>query len=322
MKKFVFVAVVVLLAAMLCPSFGAPSDWQEYEVLEHGFSVALPSKPQARTVPIQSPDWTLRVYEAFGPQDKTTKFSVFVSSPERKGIYEEESMDVFLSGHIASMVQTAENGKLISSKRIVFRGQPAMEYEFSHRVEGVGYLARGVTFMIDGGHIRLSMWSPVGDSESRARYERFKASFQLRPIAFRPASAPFKSQRGVSFFPPLGWVSMSVVDSALIAKYSNLTRSMQVAFADNPAYTCDKFQAEAQAFGRTTKVSRIVLGNRSFLKLVGFEDVPKYNVRLTTVQYCLNSHRGAIVLGGSEEEAMFWRWSGVLEGAAETLQVR
>ena len=89
--------------------------------------------------------------------------------------------------------------------------------------------------------------------------------------------------------------------------------------ADNPAYTCDNFRTELQTSGRVREASQVMLADRPFAKLVSFEDVQKYNVRLTTVQYCLNSRRGAVVLGGSEEEAMFWRWAEVLEGAAATL---
>jgi hypothetical protein len=302
-------------------SVGAPSDWQEYAVREHGFSVALPSKPQNRPIAVSSQEGPLRVYEAFGPERNLTKFSVFVSTPENRGIYESASMDAFLGAHIASMVQAAQRGKLVSSRRITFRGQPALEYEFNHQVNSLSYVGRGITFMVDGGHIRVSMWHPASDPEANAEYERFKGSFQLTPIAFRPANAPFRSERGIAFFPPEGWVQKPVQNGAQIAKFSNLTRSLQVLVADNPAYTCDNFRTELQASGRVKEASHVMLAERSFAKVVSFEDVPKYNMRLTTVQYCVNSRRGAVVLGGSEEEAMFWRWSEVLEGAAATLRV-
>jgi hypothetical protein len=315
-------AAVVVFSTLPRISFCAPSDWQEYAVREHGFSVALPSKPQTRLIPVPSQDGPLRVYEAFEPQRKLTKFSVFVSTPEQRGIYEAASMDAFLGAHIASMVQAAEHGKLVSSRRITFRGQHALEYEFNHQIESVPYVGRGITFMVDGGYIRLSMWHPASDPEAMAEYERFKGSFELKPIAFRPANVPFRSERGVTFSPPSGWVQKPVQNAVQIAKYSNLTRSLLVLFADNPAYTCDNFRADLQASGRVKEASQVVLAKRPFLKLVSFEDVPKYNVRLTTVQYCLNSHGGAVVIGGSEEEAMFWRWSEVLEGAAATLHVQ
>jgi hypothetical protein len=313
---------IVVLVALPRTSMSAPADWQEYEVREHGFSVALPSKPQTRLVPVPSQDGSLRVYEATEPKRKFTKFSVFVSTPEQRGIYEAESMDAFLGAHIASMVQAAKHGKLVRSRRITFRGQPALEYEFNHKVESVPYVGRGITFMVDGGYMRLSMLHPASDLESKAGYERFKGSFQLRPIEFHPATVPFRNERGITFLPPSGWIQKPVRNAAQIAMYGNLTRSLQVLFADNSAYTCDNYRAELQASGHVKESSQVVLAKRPFSKMVSLEDVPKYNVRLTTVHYCLNSPRGAAVLVGSEEEAMFWRWSEVLEGAAATLHVQ
>lgn len=321
MRTFLLAAVVVL-AVLPHTSFSAQSDWQEYEVREHGFSVALPSKPTTKLIPVPSEDEFLHVYEAFEPQRKLTRFSISVNTPEQRGIYDAESIDAFLEAHIATMVQAVERGKLMSSRRITFRGQPALEYEVSHYVESVPYVNRGITLMVDGGHIHLSMRHPTNDPAAKAGYKRFKDSFQLKPIAFRPANVPFRSERGVIFSPPLGWVRRPVQSAVEIAKYRNLTRSLQVLFADNPAYTCDNLRAELQESGRLKEASQVVLAKRPFSKLVSFEDVPKYNVRLTIVQYCLNSRRGAVVLGGSEEETMFWRWSEVLEGAAATLFVQ
>jgi len=40
-----------------------------------------------------------------------------------------------------------------------------------------------------------------------------------------------------------------------------------------------------------------------------FEDVPKYQVRLTNAHYCMDSRLGAVVLSGAEEESMFSRWA-------------
>lgn len=320
MRAFLSTVVTALALAPLSMAH-AQGSWQEYAVPEYGFSVALPSAPQSRPVPVPSSDGSLRVYEALDPNRKLSKFSVFVGMPEHRGIFETASMDAFLSGHIASMVRTAENGKLISSQRIPFRGQPALEYEFKHDVAGVPYVARGVTFMVDGGHMRISMWHPVEDSNSKAAYERFASSFQLKPIAFRPANPPFQ-ERGVKFSPPTGWIKRPVQNAVQIARYGNLTRSLQVLLAENPAYTCDTLRGELQATGRLKEVSQVSLAGRPFAKFVSFEDVPKYNVRLTTAQYCFNSRRGAAVLVGSEEEAMFWRWAEVLEGAAATLVVQ
>lgn len=315
-------AVVVTLVLLLSCSAGrVHAGWQEYAVPEYGFSAVLPAKPQSRALPVPFSEGSLRVYEAVDPDNKLSRFSVFIGTPEQGGIFDAASMDAFLASHIASMVQSAEDGKLISSRRITFRGQPALEYEFKQRVAGVPYMSRGVTFMVDGGHIRISLWHPADDAKGKVTYERFVSSFQLKPVAFQAANPPFE-ERGVRFSPPVGWIKKPAKNAVQIARYVNLTRSMQVLLADNGAYTCDNLRSELQASGRLKEVSQVSLAGRPFTKFVSFQDVPKYNVRLTTVNYCLNSRRGAVVVGGSEEEPMFWRWAEVFEGAAATLVVQ
>lgn len=315
------IALVVTLVLLSGTVGCVQASWQEYAVPEYGFSVVLPAKPQSRAVPVPVSDGSLRVYEALDPDNRHSKFSVFIGTPRQSGIFEAASMDAFLASHIASMVQSAENGKLVASRRITFRGHPALEYEFRHQVAGVPYVGRGVTFMVDGGHIRVSLWHPADDAKGKADYERFASSFQLKPIAFQAADSPFE-ERGVKFSPPAGWIKRPARNAVQIARYGNLTRSLQVLLADNEAYTCDNFRSELQASGRLKEVSKLSLAGRPFTKFVSVEDVPKYNVRLTTVNYCLNSYRGAAVVGGSEEEPMFWRWAEVFEGAAATLVVQ
>ncbi len=166
------------------------------------------------------------------------------------------------------------------------------------------------------------MWHPAGDPKAGAEYDHFIASFQLKPIEYRPANVPFRDKRGISFSPPAGWVQKPVQGANQVAEYRNLTRSLQVTVAGNSAYTCSNLQAEWQASGRLKEAAVLKLDAQHFVKLVGFEEFPGYNVRLTIVQYCLNSRLGAVVLGGGEEEAMFWRWAQVFEGAARSLRVQ
>lgn len=314
---------LVAIALFSHASDAAAIEWREYAIADHGFSVALPSKPQTRLLPVSSGDGPLRVYEAFEPTQKLSKFSIFANQPEKQGVLDPASMDAFLSNHIKSMVQTAEKGQLQSSSRITFRGQPALEYQFNHEIYGQPYVARGVIFMIDGGHMRVSMWHPVGDPTANTDFDQFLGSFKLMPIAYRASAVPFRDkQRGITFSPPVGWIQKPVKNAIQVARYSNLTRSMQVMAAGNSSYSCANFRTEMQGSGRLTDVSPVTLSGQRFSKLVSFEDVPKYKVRLTTVQYCLDSRLGAVVLGGSEEQSMFHRWANVFEGAAGSLRIQ
>lgn len=300
----------------------ADSTWTEYRIAESGFAVKWPSQPTSRLLPTPIKDETLRVYEAFDPSTHLSKFSVFVGQPERQGIFEPESMDAFLSGHIKSMVAAVDSGKLQFSRRIAFRGRPALEYLFSHRIDNQPYTARGVTFMIDGGHMRVSMWHPTNDTKAPETFKRFLASFRLTAIGYIPAGTGFSDPRGIAFSPPKGWTREPARNAAQVARFKHLTRSMQLLAAGNPAYTCDNFQGEMQASGRLKSTVSVQLGDQRFKKLLTFEDVPKYNVRLTTVQYCINSRFGAVVLAASEEESMFERWAQVFEGTAASVRVQ
>lgn len=172
----------------------ADSRWKQYPIAESGFTVALPSQPQSRVLPLPSRDGSLRVYQAIEHTTQPSTFSIFVGQPEKEGIFEPASMDAYLSGSIKSLVGKAESAKLQFSRRVAFRGQPALEYQFGHRIEGRSYTARGVTFMIDGGHMRVSMLHPVSDPDADAKFKRFVESFQLTPIAYHAAATPFADQ--------------------------------------------------------------------------------------------------------------------------------
>jgi hypothetical protein len=300
----------------------AHAAWKSYPINEGGFSVAMPSAPKSRLIQTGSKDGVLHVYEAVEASDLPSKYSVFVSQPETQGIFEHDSIDAFLKAHISSMVAAAESGKLISSSRTTFRWHPALEYKFSHSIDGVPYIARGVTLMIDGGHIRVSMWHPSEQTKSEGRFNEFLSSFKLIPIAYSPSGSQFSDPRGISFTPPKGWIQKPPQNSAQVVRFNNLTRSMQLLAAGTSQYTCENFRVEIKAAGKLKNTNTIQLGNQKFTKLTTYEDVPKYNIRLTTVQYCIDSKNGAVVLGATEEEGMFQRWAEVFEGAAATIKVQ
>jgi hypothetical protein len=320
MHRLAITALAATLTSIACAAT-AQQGWQQHTIAERGFKVAMPAKPQRRDLALPSRDGTLTVYESIEASNPPAKYSVFVGAPTQQGIFEPDSIDAYLTGHVASMVRAADSGKLLTTSRTTFRGRPALEYEFSHRLEGIPYIGRGITMMIDGGHIRVSMWHPSSDSKAKDKYRRFVESFELVPIQFSAAPARFADTRGITFSPPNGWLAQAGPNPVQVVRYTNLTRSLQLLVAGVPTYTCDNFLAEVRASGRFKEAGSVKFAERPATRILSFEDVPKYNVRLTTVQYCQNSRFGAVVLGGSEEEAMFARWAGVYEGAAATLQV-
>jgi len=161
-----------------------------------------------------------------------------------------------------------------------------------------------------------------GNRDANESFKRFVESFQLVPVAYRAAATPFSDQRGITFAPPEGWVQKPSQNAVQAARFTHLTRSIILLVAGNASYGCSNFQAELKASGRLKNSEAIRLRDQQFLKLTTFEDVPKYKVRLTNVQYCVNSRLGAVVLTGTEEESMFHRWAQVFESTAASVRVR
>lgn len=316
--------LVFLLATNLISfswwAYGANSNWGNYTISDEGFVVSMPNKPQSFSLPNPSKDGTLVVYRA-DEESRNYQFSIFVGRPEKRGIFERESHDAYLDGHLKGLLQGIGNGKVEYSRRVTFQGMPAMEYriKFSHPLEKRLTIGRGVTFMIDGGHMRLSMWYPDSDINGVDKFDRFVKSFKLVPIRYQPAESSRVGSSMASFMPPAGWARQPSKNQFEVARYNNLTRSLVFLSSGNSNYSCSQFVSELRATGRISEASQVVLGGQRFSKTVMYEDVLKYNVRLTNIYYCRDSGIGALVLSGSEEQNMFWRWAPVFEGAAASI---
>lgn len=322
-KASALIALSTLLIAFSMPLKAAGQTWKTYSFPEHGISVAFPVKPVLATTASPDISYIKGQTTSYRALDYATfrQYTIFVDQPTEEGIYEEESMDAFLKGHLKSIVSHSNEGRVIESKRVTFLGMPALSYTYQHNVEGLPYIAKGVTFMIDGGYMRLSMWFPSGDKQGPNAYERFHQSFKLLPIAYRPSYSAVSNRHGVAFRPPAGWVKKKPLTAYDVARFNNLTRSMALLAAGQSAYGCSSYKAELDRTGAVLESSSMVLNGRRINKILTYDDVPKYNVRLTTVHYCLDSTLGAVVLTGTEEQSMFWRWAPVFEGAAASIQL-
>lgn len=316
-KHLASLAFSGMLAALSLPLNAAEKT---YSLAEHGISATFPVKPVLATSASPVIEGQTTSYRALD-ENTARQYTIFVGQPAERGIYETESMDAFLEGHLKSIVSSSVEGKVLESKRITFLGMPALSYTFQHKIEGVPFTGKGVTFMIDGGHMRLSVWFPSGDKQGPKAYERFVQSFKLLPIAYRSGQRAVSDPRGFSFRSPMGWKREEPRTAYDIARFRNLTRSMALLAAGQSAYSCGAYKAELDRAGAVLETSSVNLNGRSANKILTYEDVPKYNVRLTTVHYCLDSKLGAVVLTGTEEQSMFWRWASVFEGAAASIQL-
>lgn len=293
---------------------------KSYSFAEHGISATFPVKPVQATSVSPVIDSQTTSYQALD-ESTARQYTIFVGQPAERGIHETQSMDAFLEGHLKSMVSSSVEGKIVESKRITFLGMPALSYTFQHKIEGAPFTGKGVTFMIDGGYMRLSVWFPSGDKQGPKAYERFVQSFKLLPIEYRSGQSAVSDPRGFSFRPPMGWIRREPRTAYEIARFRNLTRSMALLAAGQSAYSCGAYKAELDRTGTVLEASSINLNGRSANKILTYEDVSKYNVRLTIVHYCIDSKLGAVVLTGAEEQSMFWRWSSVFAGTAASIQL-
>lgn len=312
---------VVTTLAFLSGDLLAAEKLVAYDQPAYGFSVSLPGNPEIKVVPAPTGDGTLSSFRSLN--DATVRqYTVFVGRPRDRGIYEGPSMDAFLDGSIKGYLSGMQEGKVVASKRVTFQGMPAMEYTLSQVIEDVPMTSRGVTFMIDGGHMRLSMLHVTSDAAGAGQFETFKRSFKLLPIQYRPGQQ-WSGRSGISFRPPEGWVADADLKNAFeLASYHSLTRSLRLIASGDPNYGCQAFAGELKRSGATSEIAQVTLNGKAFTKIVAFEDVPKYNVRLTNVHYCLDTRGGAVALGGTEEQSQYWRWAPVFEGAAGSISVR
>jgi hypothetical protein len=309
-------ALLLLLSTV---SARSAEQLREYSNPDYGFTAAFPSVPVMTSSGAPTGDGSVTTFKSLN-SETIHQFSVFVGRPREHGIFDASSVDAFLNAFVDSLTVPMTDAKVQSSRRITYVGMPAIEYAISFRIEDVPMIARGIAFVVDGGHMRVSMLYPRVDTGAQETYGEFRNSFKLIPIRYQSGRTSTADQRGISFQPPLGWVQDALGSPLEVARYHNLTRSMVLRSAGSSAYTCASFASELKRSGRVTEVSKTSISGRQFTKILSYEDVPQYNVRLTNVEYCIDSRTGAISLGASEEQAMYWRWAAVFEGAAGSIR--
>ncbi len=318
-KSLFFLSIVPLF---LFNNAYATSDWKQYRFDESGFSISLPSKPKSQIQPLSSTEGQLRIYQSDVETYPPAKYTIFSGLPSEKGYYEQDSMNAFLEGSVKGIMQATKNSQLQYKKRIKYNGFPAIEYKFSYLIENFAMIAHGIVFMIDGGHMRLSMMHISDDVNSEKNFKKFTDSFKLIPISYVKSNSITTDPRGISFYSPDRWVKEPNENSYQIANYSNLTRNLQLLVAGDKTYACEQYKKELETVGGLLSSKTVNISGRNFTKLTTFADLPKYKVRLKTVHYCIDSQYGAVALTGTEEESMFSRWEKVFEGTATSIRIQ
>ncbi len=302
-----------------CSGAFSQTSWQSFTSAESGFSVRMPATPVQRLEMVAETHATLRIYEA-RTEDPATVFTVQVGMPDQEGNFGAIPMSAFLEYEAMSRGEKAA-GTVSDVRPISFQGKDGISYRTDSGSGATRTTVRGITFLIDGGFIRLTTSCNPTSPDSGQVFDRFRDSFKLTPIKFVAAPAHFVSSRGIRFLPPAGWQKVDAGHPDALARYMNQTQFLTLLAASDAEYTCAILEGESRASGRISSAESVVLDSNAFRRMTGRTSVAEPKLDFTIVQYCLDTPRGVVVLSGGELESGFWRWAAVFEGAARSIRL-
>jgi hypothetical protein len=318
--KFAFASCAWVVVALAYSA--EPDHFSRYRYAEDGFEATFPSKPlYFRTD--KGPEFGhVNSYQAV-VVNPFSQYSVFVNHSQTK-LFKDASIDAHLEGIVRGLTIELKKAALKNKRRLRFLGFPALEYQFADKIEGVPVVFRGMVFIVDGDHIRLSQIYVPNDQGADVNYQRFTGSFRLTPIDAPLSNQRFEDRsRGVSFSPPDGWKKGAGKFAQVVAVFSNPAgHSITVLDSGTPAYVCDNYKAEIhttqglQATGQITVQGRVVPWFKSTVHH------PAAKIRLTSIHYCFASTKGALILIGTAPEDTFFRSEMIFRKAAASSAVR
>jgi len=119
-------------------------------------------------------------------------------------------------------------------------------------------------------------------SRADTNFERFWIRSSLCRSRTSPRIGHLSISGCVEFSPPKGWIEKPAQNSAQSARFTNLTRQCYFLVAGNPV-RCSNFQFRIAGKWSSIDHSAVRLSGSQASKLMTFEDVPKYQVRLTNL---------------------------------------
>ena len=318
--KFAFASCAWLVITLVYPA--EPDHFSRYRYPGDGFEAAFPSKPlEFRTN--KGPEFGhVNSYQAV-LVNPTSQYSVFVNHSPKK-VFEDAAIDAYLEGTVRGLMIGSKNAVLKIKRPLRFLGFPAIEYQFSHTIEDMPVMGRGVVFIVDGDHIRLSQIYAPDDQGADVNYQRFTSSFQLAPIDVPLSSERFEDRsRGISFSPPDGWKKGTGKFAQVVAVLSNPAgHSITVLDSGTPAYVCDNYKTEIQTTQGLQATGQITVQGRVIPWLKSTADNVAAKLRMTSIHYCFASTKGAVILIGAAPEETFFRSETIFRKAAASSAVR
>ncbi len=252
-----------------------------------------------------------------------SQYSVFVNhSPEK--VLANDSIEAYFDGSIRGLLLGSDNPALKYTKQTRVAGLPAMEYQYAHIIDGVPVITRGIIVMVDGNHMRLSQIYTEDDLGADKNFNRFISSFRLVPIDELLSNHRYENvPRGIAFSPPVGWQQEATKYPQIpVLFFSPFGHMVQIIDSGLSSYTCNNFKQEIQTTQGIQASGSINVRRRAVIWVKSTAHNPSAKIRTTTIHYCLNTSRGAVILQGMAPEATFVRSETIFRKVADSLVVR
>jgi hypothetical protein len=239
-------------------------------------------------------------------------------------VFGDAATEAYLDGIVRGVVSGSDQAALDYTKRIRFVGFPAVEYRFNCKVEGVAVVVRGIVLMIDGEHTRLSQVSVPGNPNADKEFQRFVGSFRLLTIDVALSKHRVDDRtRGISFTPPEGWQKGKPKFSQVVGIFSNPGgHSVVVLDSGTPTYVCESYRREIQETEGVQTSGELSARGRTLTWLKSTAHNSTAGIRMTSIHYCVNTTKGAVIMIGASPEKTFFRSETVFRNFAASLYVR
>lgn len=329
MKKHTIPKTVVILFLSILGISGSlawsaePDHFRKYSYPADGFEVAFPQKPLKFRTEFKGPDGGYSNSYKAVVVNPFSQYSVFVAHLPKR-VFEDAAIEAYLEGVVRGLVSGSDQAELSYTKRNKFLGFPAVEYQFTCKVEGIAVVVHGIVLMIDGEHTRLSQIFVPGNPNADNEFQRFVTSFRLLPIDAALSRHRFNDQgRGISFSPPEGWQQGKPKFPQVVAIFSSPGgHSITVLDSGIPAYFCETYKRELQGTQSIKTTGALAAYGRTMTWLKSTAHNADAGIRMTSIHYCVNTTKGAVVIIGAAPEQTFFRSETIFQNVAKSLSVR
>jgi hypothetical protein len=322
MKRIAILGTIILSLFVTFSWSAEPDHFRQYRYPADGFEVAFPQKPLEFRTDI-GPDYGhVNSYQAV-VVSPASQYSVFIShSPER--VFRDASIDAYLEGIVRGLTTASDDAALKYTRRTKFLGFPSIEYQYTHKIEGVPVIGRGIVLLVDGEHIRLSQIYATNDSNAEDNFKKFVGSFRLISIDGPLSKQRFDDRaRSISFSPLDGWKQRTPKFAQVAAIFVNPGgHSITVLDISTPAYVCDNYKLELQAMQGVQSTGETSARGRPVTWLKSTAHNPVAGIRMSSVHYCVNTMKGAVIMIGAAPEQTFFRSEVMFRNAATSMIVR